>query len=109
MIYKINIPIKELSEDNKYSYVFYTNLKIQAVYANSMLKANYNKEETTNEYNDVEEIGIIKKMIEEKKKSSSEEEKTQKQKKHKGKSKKAKKNQSLKINKKIEATLNKKK
>ena len=46
MIYKINIPIKELPEDNKYSYVFYTNLKIQAVYANSMLKANYNKEET---------------------------------------------------------------
>ena len=48
MIYKIKIPIEELPEDNKYSYIFYTNLKIQAVYVNSMLndKYNYKYEET---------------------------------------------------------------
>ena len=46
MLYKIKIPIKELQEDNKYSYAFYTNLKIQTFYENSMLKAKYKYEET---------------------------------------------------------------
>ena len=39
-IYKIKLPIK----DNK-SYIFYTNVKIQAIYENTMLNSDYNKEE----------------------------------------------------------------
>ena len=40
-LYKINIPYNE----NDLSYVFYTNLKIQTIYENSMLNADYKNEE----------------------------------------------------------------
>ena len=44
-LYKIKIPIEEIPEDNKLSYVFYTDVKIQTVYENSILNANYKDEE----------------------------------------------------------------
>ena len=44
-IYKVNIPLKENQEDNKISYVFYTNFKIQAIYENTMINSDYNNEE----------------------------------------------------------------
>ena len=45
MLYRVKIPTKELPEDNKYSYAFYTNVKIQTFYENSMLNAKYKYEE----------------------------------------------------------------
>ena len=49
-IYKIKIPIKENIDDNKMSYVFYTNTKIQTIYENSMLNSDYNNEESIQLY-----------------------------------------------------------
>ena len=44
-IYKIKLPIK----DNK-SYIFYTNVKIQTIYENTMLNSDYNNEESMQIY-----------------------------------------------------------
>ena len=44
-IYKIQVPLYENQEDNKLSYVFYTNVKIQTIFENTMLKPKYSDEE----------------------------------------------------------------
>ena len=44
-IYKVMIPINENPEENKRSYAFYTNVKIQTIYENSMINSDYNNEE----------------------------------------------------------------
>ena len=45
MIYKIKVPLYENQEDNKISYVFYTNVKIQTIYENTMFQSKYTDEE----------------------------------------------------------------
>ena len=44
-IYKVQVPLYENQEDNKISYVFYTNVKIQTIYENTMLQSKYSDEE----------------------------------------------------------------
>ena len=45
VVCQVKIPIGDTPEDNKISYAFYTNVKIQTFYENSMLNADYDNEE----------------------------------------------------------------